>query len=100
MYVHVRTYIWAMTFEWDPYKAPRNHEKHGISFADAVEVLSDPYGITIDDESSQEQRHITLGLDAIGRILVVVYTWRGDGVRIISARKTTARERAQYEEGR
>lgn len=87
-----------MTFEWDPEKARRNLEKHGISFADAVEVLSDPCAVTIEDESSEEQRHISLGLDAIGRILVVVYTWRGDGVRIISARKATARERAQYEE--
>lgn len=88
-----------MTFEWDPAKAHRNLEKHGISFADAVEVLSDPYAITIDDQTSEEQRHITLGLDAIGRVLVVVYTWRDDSIRIISARKTTARERVQYEEG-
>ena len=87
-----------MTFEWDPDKAHSNLEKHGISFADAVEVLSDPYAITIEDQTSEEQRHITIGLDAIGRILVVVYTWRGDNIRIISARKTTARERAQYEE--
>ena len=87
-----------MTFEWDPDKAHSNHEKHGISFADAVEVLSDPYAITIEDQTSEEQRHITIGLDAIGRILVVVYTWRGDNIRIISARKTTARERVQYEE--
>jgi uncharacterized DUF497 family protein len=87
-----------MTFEWDPDKAHSNLEKHGISFADAVEVLSDHYAITIEDQTSEEQRHITIGLDAIGRILVVVYTWRGDSIRIISARKTTARERAQYEE--
>jgi hypothetical protein len=89
-----------MSFEWDPDKAHRNLEKHGKSFADAVEVLSDPYAITIEDQTSEEQRHITLGLDVIGRILVVVYTWRGDSIRIISARKTTARERAQYEEGK
>jgi hypothetical protein len=89
-----------MSFEWDPDKAHRNLEKHGISFADAVEVLSDTYAITIEEQTSEEQRHITLGVDAIGRILVVVYTWRGDSSRIISARKTTARERAQYEEGK
>ena len=89
-----------MTFEWDPDKAHRNLEKHGILFADAVEVLSDPYALTIEDRTSEEQRHITLGLDAIGRILVIVYTWRGETIRIISARKATARERAQYEENR
>ena len=89
-----------MTFQWDPDKARRNHEKHGVSFADAVEVLSDAYAITVEDESNEEQRHITIGLDALGRVLVVVYTWRGDKIRLISARKATAVERAQYEEGR
>lgn len=89
-----------MTFEWDPDKARRNLEKHGISFADAVEVLSDPYAITVQDRTPDEQRHVTLGLDALGRGLVVVYTWRGDRIRIISARKATAHERAQYEEKR
>jgi uncharacterized DUF497 family protein len=89
-----------MTFQWDPDKARRNREKHGVSFADAVEVLSDAYAITVEDESSEEQRHFTVGLDALGRVLVVVYTWRGDSIRLISARKATATERAQYEEGR
>ena len=89
-----------MTFEWDPEKAQKNHKKHGISFADAVEVLSHEYAITIEDRSSQEQRYITIGLDALGRILVVVYTWRGESIRIISARKATARERAEYGEQR
>lgn len=96
--MHIRTYSWDMTFEWDPDKAYGNLKKHGISFADAVEVLSDSNAMTIEDLSTEEQRHITLGLDAIGRILIVVYTGRGDRVRIISARKGTARERAQYEE--
>jgi uncharacterized DUF497 family protein len=89
-----------MIFEWDPEKAQKNHKKHGISFADAVEVLSDEYAITIEDRSSQEQRYITIGLDALGRILVVVYTWRGESIRIISARKAAARERAEYGEQR
>jgi len=75
-------------------------ETWDISFADAVEVLSDEYAITIEDRSSQEQRHTTIGLDALGRILVVFYTWRGENIRIISARKATARERAQYGEKR
>jgi uncharacterized DUF497 family protein len=89
-----------MIFEWDPEKAQKNHKKHGISFADAVEVLSDEYAITIEDRSSQEQRYITIGLDALGRILVVVYTWRGESIRIISARKAAARERTEYGEQR
>ncbi len=79
-------------------KTLENRKKHRISFADAVEVFLDEYAITIEDGSSQEQRHLTIGLDALGRILVVIYSWRGDNIRIISARKATARERAQYGE--
>lgn len=87
-----------MTFEWDPEKALTNRKKHGIAFPDAVEVLSDDHAITIEDHTSQEQRHITIGRDSLGRILVVVYTWRGESIRIISARRATAREQAEYGE--
>lgn len=70
---------------------------HGVSFADAVVVLSDELAITIEDSSHDEQRFVTLGMDALGRILVVVYTYHGDRIRLISARKATASEREQYE---
>ncbi|EMS77508.1 BrnT family toxin [Desulfotignum phosphitoxidans] len=46
-----------------------------------------------------EQRYITIGMDAFGRILVVIYTWLGDNIRIISARKTVRSEVKQYESG-
>jgi len=46
----------------------------------------------------EEERWVTMGLDATGRVLVVVYTWRAESVRLISARKATARERRRYEE--
>src|SRR5437868_1076270 len=46
----------------------------------------------------EEERWITLGRDALGRLLVVVYTWRGESVRLISACLATARETTQYEE--
>ena len=56
--------------------------------------------ITImDDSEDDEERHVTLGLDALGRCLVVVYTWRQEKVRLISARKATPKERKAYEEG-
>ncbi len=86
-----------MSFEWDPNKAETNREKHGIDFADAAIVLEDPRAITDDDPDQEETRHITIGMDASGRILVVVYTWREDVIRIISARKATNYERKQYE---
>ena len=55
--------------------------------------------LTIRDPfSEEEERWITLGRDALGRLLVVVYIWRGESVRLISARLATARETTQYEE--
>jgi uncharacterized DUF497 family protein len=85
--------------EWDPVKARLNARKHGIALADAVAVLEDETAQTIRDPSSEdEERWITLGMDAFGRVLVVVYTWRGERVRLISARNASPRERRRYEE--
>ena len=41
---------------------------------------------------------LTIGSDAIGCILVVVYAYRGDNIRLISARPATKKERGKYEE--
>ena len=86
-----------MDYEWDPTKAQANLDKHGIDFADAVTALEDDAALTLDDDDPDEERFITLGIDALGRVLVVVYTWRGERLRLISARKATPRERKQYE---
>jgi hypothetical protein len=87
-------------FEWDSSKALSNIRKHGVRFADAVTVLEDEQGLTITDDSGDERRWVTLGMDAVGQILVVVYTLRGDRIRIISARRATPREQKQYLEQR
>lgn len=87
-----------MDYQWDPHKARGNLRKHDISFADAVTVFSDDNAITIEDDFPSEERFITIGMDALGRVLIVVYTYRESIIRIISARKATAREREQYEE--
>jgi hypothetical protein len=87
-----------MTYQWDSDKAAANLRKHGIDFADAVSVFSDDLAITIPDERFDEERFITVGIDAFGRVLVVVYTWRDNEIRLISARKATRNERKQYEE--
>lgn len=88
-----------MMTEWDPRKARLNASKHGVQFADAVAVLEDEQALTMRDPfANDEERWVTLGLDALGRVLVVVYTWRGERVRLISARKATASERRRYEE--
>jgi uncharacterized DUF497 family protein len=87
--------------EWDPAKARANFAKHGVRFADAVIALEDDSALTIRDLSSEgEERWVTMGLDASGRLLVVVYTWRGERVRLISARQATPHERRQYEDSK
>ena len=88
-----------MELEWDPAKAASNTEKHGIDFADAAIALEDPLALTLRDPASEgEERFISLGMDAFGRLLVVVFTTRGERIRLISARSATNRERRQYEE--
>ncbi|MGA9721544.1 MAG: BrnT family toxin [Candidatus Binatus sp.] len=86
-----------MEFEWDPNKAASNLRKHGVRFAEAVTVLEDRAALGMRDDNIQEERFVALGMDSIGRILVVVYAVRGARIRIISARKATRRERSQYE---
>jgi uncharacterized protein len=88
-----------MRYEWDPAKAEANQKKHGIRFADAVAVFSDEQALTLDDPHSEEERYVTIGMDAFARLLVVVYTWRGEVIRLISARKATRAEGTQYAEG-
>ena len=85
-------------FEWDESKADTNKIKHGISFADTFAVFDDPNAVTVEDFQQDEQRYATIGMDAFGRILVVVYTWRGENIRIISARKALRNEVKQYED--
>lgn len=87
-----------MSYQWDTDKAATNFSKHGIDFADAVSVFADDSAVTVTDERFDEERFITIGIDAFGRVLVVVYTWRGNEIRLISARKATRSERKQYEE--
>jgi uncharacterized DUF497 family protein len=93
----VRWYT-EMAVEWDPVKARSNLRKHGIRFADAATALEDERAISVRDEREAEERWITIGMDGLARLLVVVYTWRDEEVRLISARAATPRERRQYEE--
>ena len=87
-----------MSYEWDPNKERSNYKKHRVKFADAVGVFEDENALTIQDKHKGEDRFITIGRDFLRRILVVVYTFRDIVIRIISARKATAREKKMYEE--
>ena len=73
--------------------------KHCIAFREAVTVLRDPLGITIfdPDHSNEEDRFITIGFSAAGRLLMVAHTERGERIRIISARRLIRAEREAYE---
>ena len=84
-------------YQWDTNKARLNEIKHGVSFADTFAVFEDPNALTLDEHVDGEQRYVTIGMDAFGRVLVVVYTWRGDSIRIVSARKALRSEVRQYE---
>ena len=83
-------------FEWDPRKAANNARKHGIRFADTVPVFEDDHAVTVRDDAYGEERWVTIGMDAVAQVLVVVYAWRGNRIRIISARPATREERQQY----
>ena len=86
-----------MNFEWDEAKRHENLAKHRVEFADAATAFEDDNTITLpDEESDAEDRFVMMAMDALGRILVIVYTWRGDTIRLISARKATPRERKNY----
>lgn len=89
-----------MEFEWDERKAAENLRKHGVDFADAALVLEDDLALTVEDPDTQgEERWVTMGHDPNQRVLVVAYTWRGERIRLISARQATGAERRRYETG-
>lgn len=86
-----------MGFQWDSDKSLENLTKHGVDFPEAEGVFEDEMAITIEDPDAEgEQRFITIGMGFLARILVVVYTWRGDEIRLISARKANRKEKRDY----
>jgi uncharacterized DUF497 family protein len=92
----------AFAFEWDPRKAASNARKHGVTFDEAATAFVDPFGRIVDDprHSTRERRFALLGHSEQRRLLAVMFTERGDRIRLISARKATRRERHDYEEGK
>jgi len=91
----------ALEFEWDPRKDAANLAKHGVSFEEAATVFGDPLGrIVIDPRhSADEERLVLLGLSSSQRLLAVMFTDRGETIRIFSARQVIRSERKNYEEG-
>ena len=91
-----------LRFEWDARKDAANRRKRGISFVEAETVFSDAKALLLDDpgHSASEDRFVLLGLSSVLRLLVVSHTYRegDDIIRLISARKATRAERAQYDQ--
>jgi uncharacterized protein len=91
-----------MQFEWHVQKAEANYEKHGVRFSESLPVFEDDYASTVSDIESDpgELRYVSIGMGVKGRVLVVIYTYRGANIRIISARLAEPHESTQYEENR
>jgi hypothetical protein len=79
-------------FTWDEKKRKLNLSKHGIDFSDAPAIFEGPL-VTVEDtrEDYGEARYVALGLLA-DIVVSLVYTERGDQVRIISIRKALKHE--------
>jgi len=85
---------------FDPKKNAINLRRHGVSLTEGDGVLNDPLALTIEDDSAQgEQRFVSIGINTFGRLMVVVYTHRGENIRLISVRHAEPKERRAYEEG-
>jgi hypothetical protein len=90
----------APRFEWHARKAKANRAKHKVTFEEAATVFGDPLGRIADDprHSEGEERSVLLGDSNRRRLLVVMFTERGEAIHLISARRATRRERKEYEE--
>lgn len=90
-----------MNFEWDEAKAFQNKRKHRVSFSEASTAFGDPMHLSMPDpdHSEDETRFLLLGRTFTGRLVVVVFTDRGETTRIISARLASRSERMTYEDG-
>jgi uncharacterized DUF497 family protein len=83
-------------FEWDPDKNRTNVRKHEIDFGDALQVFSDPAAIVVEARRVHgEQRQLIVGR-AGGNFMTVVFTVRGERIRLISARRSRSTERKRY----
>ena len=90
-------YTISMNIEYDLAKAESNFDKHSVSFDEAATALLDDQALVMEDiDSRDENRWILIGLSNQTRLLTVIYTVRGDFVRIISARKSTKKEVSYY----
>jgi hypothetical protein len=86
-------------FEWDDTKAAANWSKHALTFDTATLVFDDLFVVVRPDRRMAygEDRWLAIGM-ARERLIAVVFTWRGDRVRIMSARGATPQEKRNCHE--
>jgi uncharacterized DUF497 family protein len=86
-------------FVWDEAKRKSNLRKHGLDFRDAHLVYDNPEKCTYESSRPDEERWLDLAIAVLhGKLLALIYTRRGEDVRIISFRPASQEERKQYEE--
>lgn len=89
-----------IAFEWDSEKEIANFRKHGVEFKEACELFFDPFLMVLEDKFEEgERRHHVVGMTKRWKILFAAFVWRGDKIRLVSARIATNVERKQYELG-
>ena len=88
LFAHIRS------FEWDSVKNRQNLNKHGIDFDEAIEVFYKFHFVRRSDRETEE-RWIAIG-ETENRVVTVVFTQRGNKIRIISARRARKNEERTY----
>ena len=86
-----------MEFEWDEQKNERNRAKHGVSFEEATRIFGHPVVAEEDTRRDYGERRFIAYGETEGHILTVVFTWREERLRIISARRANHHERGTYQ---
>jgi uncharacterized DUF497 family protein len=85
-----------MEFEWDPVKSAATEQRRGIGFDHAVEIFTGRMIQWTDDRKDHGEQRVRAVGESAGELLHIVYTRRGEIIRIISARRANRRERDQW----
>jgi len=88
----------ATGFDWDAGNVQKNWERHAVRFSECEEVFFRAPLLALNDQkdSRREERFAALGRTALGRLLSIVFTFREERIRVISAREMSRKERQEY----
>ena len=93
-------YMVPVSFDWNEGNKEKNWTKHRVMIEECEQVFVNIPLLIIDDpgHSKEEQRYAAFGRTNNGRLLFIIFTWRNEQIRIISARNQDKKERRQYEQ--